>query len=66
MLLLVINPPPELQARDRERIIKRIRGYIPGGMTAERYPRMTPIFFDMLIAAEVSENYGFSVTVPAS
>jgi hypothetical protein len=65
-LLLVINPPPELQARDRERLIEKIRnGYIPCGMNKKpkQYPKITPLFFDMLTASEVYERYGFSVTV---
>ncbi|MDR0999713.1 MAG: hypothetical protein LBL96_02760 [Clostridiales bacterium] len=64
-LLLVINPPKELRARDRERLIRRIRGYIPSGMTAEQYPKMTSAFFDMQTPADVEKYYGFSVVVKA-
>jgi hypothetical protein len=62
-LLFVINPPKELLARDRERIIRRIRGYIPSGMTAKQYPKMTSVFFDMQTAEDVSKYYSIRAEV---
>jgi len=65
-LLLVINPPPELQARDRERLVTRIRnGYIPSDMhkKAGRYPKIPELFFDMPYIPEINEQYGFGVSV---
>jgi hypothetical protein len=63
ILLLIINPPKELKARDRERIIRQIRGYIPSAMTTEQFPRITSVFFDMQTPDEVSKYYNFSVIV---
>ena len=69
ILLLVINPPPELKARDRERLISTIRnGYIPSGMhkKSDVYPKMQALFFDMPTISEVYQRYGFKVSVLAS
>jgi len=66
VLLLVINPPPELKARDRERLISTIRnGYIPSDMhkKSNQYPKMQPLFFDMPHISEVPKLYGFSVSI---
>jgi hypothetical protein len=58
VLLLVMNPPIMFQARDRERLQRKIKGYIPSGMNKkrERYPNITSIFFDMPTATETQER----------
>ncbi|MCL2152744.1 MAG: hypothetical protein FWH57_07290 [Oscillospiraceae bacterium] len=66
VLLLIINPPPELKARDRERLISTIRnGYIPSNMHKKpnQYPKMQPLFFDMPNITEVFDRYGFRVSI---
>ena len=64
VLLLVINPPPGIMARDRERLINKIKGYIPDGLNSKlsQYPRMTRLLFDMPRIEEV-EKYGVSVSL---
>ena len=64
-LLLVVNPPKSFQARDRERLVRKINGYIPSGMNnkTDKYPKITSMFFDMPTVNEVQERYGFSVSV---
>ena len=65
IFLLLINSPPELKARDRERLISKIRGYIPTDMhtKSNKYPRMQTVFFDMPIITEVYDRYGFRISV---
>ena len=69
ILILVINPPPELKARDRERLATTIRnGYIPSGMhkKPDIYPKMQELFFDIPTFLEVYQRYGFKVSMRAS
>jgi len=64
-LLLVINHPQEFQARDKERLIKRINGYIPYGINTKlaQYPKMSKVFFDMPTIEEASQRYGFNISL---
>ena len=63
-LLLIINPPPQLTARDRLRLKTNINnGYIPNNMhkNPDKYPRIQPIYFDMPTLTEAKELYGINV-----
>jgi hypothetical protein len=64
-LLLVVNPPVMFQARDRERLIRRIQGYIPNGMNdlPEQYPKISSMFFDMPTISEAQKRYGISISL---
>jgi hypothetical protein len=64
-LLLVMNLPNLFQARDIERLRRRIAGYIPEGMNVqtERFPKMKNVFFDIFNVAEALSCHGFSVSV---
>jgi hypothetical protein len=59
-LLLIMNPPAAFKARDRERLERRIKGYIPSGMNKrpKQYPEITAIFFNMLTVNEAQKRYG--------
>jgi len=65
VLLLVINPPTELKSRERRHLLNKINGYIPSGMNnkLEKYPKMSPVFFDMPYIADIPKRYGFKVSV---
>lgn len=68
VLLLVINPPQGLMSRERERLTKRIEGYIPSGMNnkLDKYKNMENIFFAMLTLDDLKDaknSYGFTVSL---
>jgi hypothetical protein len=67
-LLLVMNPPAELKARERERLGRRIEGCIPIAMNnkPDQYPKLNSMFFDMPTLAEAQERYGLGVAMVAA
>ncbi|MDR1193029.1 MAG: hypothetical protein LBK98_02495 [Peptococcaceae bacterium] len=57
-MLLVFNTPPQFTTRERDKLLNRLRRYIP-----ESAGNKTAVLFDMPTVAEVNARYEFNVTV---
>jgi len=61
ILFLLVIKLSSLKANERERLYKRVSGYIPTGLNG--YPAFSNISFEMPRIDELQSNYGFDVTV---